>query len=127
MDQTDSDQQEEKSAPPRVSKVTKKKGKGKNTQGIEVIDCGDGESKNPGIKGTASELPIRYTDGTVDIAEGEQGKNQWECTQVVETRVASDQISQGINEGIQLVMTQMTHMFQQVMQQWKVKHKWCKW
>ena len=79
MDQTDSDQQGETSVPSKKGKVTKKKGKGKNTQEIEVIDCGDGESKNPGIKGTASELPRRYTDSTVDIAKnGDQGNNNKE-------------------------------------------------
>ena len=117
MDQTDSDQQDEKNAPPRKGKVTKKTKKGKNTQGVEIIDCEDCETTNPGTKSTTSELPIRYTDGKLSIAEGKQGKNTTNVSHVAETSLVSDQKSHGIPDGMQLVMTQVTQMFQQVMQQ----------
>ena len=69
VDQTDSDQQERKNISTEKGKKPKKVKKGKNTKETDLLDGENCETKTPSTQSVTSDLPTRYTDGKLDIAE----------------------------------------------------------
>ena len=98
-------------------KKPKKVKKGKNTGETDLIDRETCETKTPSTQSITSELPTRYTDGKLDIAENEpQGNDNRNIPHVTETRLVSGQNSQGIPDGTSQQIVLMMQMFQQMMQ-----------